>query len=268
VYRINLRAKRVFDTSASTKFCSDECARRSAWFETVCLASNNPLQQRFASPGRDRIEGNVQLLEDLEDDLASASHASGLNATTSGLQTGSDDASPRLVAAAYPAPPSSVSEFAVLPPPQIAHDEFSQLADNFLARLAIIERANPQPPPVPPSFAATHLNVEDSGVRPGEGVGASTSSSASTRMSTSRFASSGTGSAADALLPFDMAPLQRDLMASARQQQQPLNVGEAHGGGKPGRRIEVDVDPEDQEYMDIGWELFKQLKESGEMESS
>lgn len=286
-YRINLRAKKVFDTSASTKFCSDECARRAAWYETVCLASNNPLQQHFSrynSPtgGGDGTRGAVvQLLEDIEDTLGKdsplpdpATVPSSSDAQVVGPADNAPSSSPLpraslaaeaspyqrpssstpAAAGVYPAPPSSLSEHAVLPAPSVVQDEFSQLAEHFLARLAIIEHTTTSAP-TPPSLAtASQPAPEDSEPR------ARTASSVST--GTSRFASAAPNGA-EGLMPFDMAPLQRDLLASARQQQIPSTSDPTTS--KPGRRVEVDVDPQDQEYMEMGWKLFKQLRESGEM---
>lgn len=234
-YRINLRAKRVFDTSAAVKFCSDECARRSAWYEAVCLQAN---AFEVLSPDR-----TIQLLEDVQDEQAQPPSS----ATTPSASTSSAHA-------VHPAPASALSERAVLPPIQVVQDEYSQLADNFLARLSIVER-NPTEPPAPPALDKPSASED----RP-------SLSSPSTQLR----------NAGSALLPFDMGSVSREIVGAQGTGRPPPSSrlkdrsgeeeDEQEAEAAPVRRVEVDVDPEYKEYMDVGWQLFKELREAGEVE--
>jgi hypothetical protein len=67
-----------------------------------------------------------------------------------------------------------------------------------------------------------------------------------------------------------MTNIQRELVAS--QQGVRATIGRETAGqtedGDEGRtrRVEIDVDPENREALEQGWELFKQMRENGEME--
>ena len=227
-YRINLRAKKVFDTSASTKYCSDECARRSTWYETMCLASTP-----FESAA---FQDTVQLLEDIEGfepgplSIPASLAVSAYNTNSTAIAQSDEDNR-------YSDRPSAHGDY-------VTQDEYSQLANNFLSRLAIVER-QAVATPVPPSHELTYTSAEDS------------LPSMNAHLH----------NAGASLLPFDMAPLQRELLASqGRSPQSRLegDNGEA-GGFNVVRRVEIDVEPGYQEYMDQGWELFKQMRDAGDI---
>ena len=72
------------------------------------------------------------------------------------------------------------------------------------------------------------------------------------------------------MLPFDMTNVQRELIAS--QQNVRATGGRSNAAGNPGeeeesraRRVEIDVDPENREILDQGWEMLKQMRENGEL---
>lgn len=129
-----------------------------------------------------------------------------------------------------------------------AMESFSQEADSFLARLAIIERT-PTSAPAPPTLSTTLGSPED-------------------RLPSRQ--QSRTGGGGSALLPFDMTNVQRELIAS--QQNVRTTGGRSNAVGVTGeeeesraRRIEIDVDPENREILDQGWEMLKQMRENGEL---
>lgn len=211
----------------------------------------------------------VQLLEDVEGSTeagpssTSSIHSRAMPSTKPG-SSGILDTAP----AAFPAPISSLSDRALVLPPEIAQDEYSMLADNFLARLSIIER-QPTKPPDPPSLLMAHLSSEDS--IPESGGPFRDKSSVSSAS----------------LLPFDMQPLQRELLSanttlqaqhdSRRTQRKGARISglsdadsqdedEERAEVNAIRRVEIDVEPEFREFMDQGWELLKQMRDSGDMQ--
>lgn len=225
-YRIQLRSRKVTDTSATTKFCSDQCAKRSAWFEGVCLNR----QDGFSSFGSGPASSEpIQLLEDIEEQQHRQS------ASTA-------DSSP------------SVSDMISFPNPDdrtlSTSDSFSSEADNFLARLSVIER-HPTSVPSPPTLSSSVRAPDDR-----------LSSAAISARQSAR-----SGGAGSALLPFDMTNVQRELVASQQGVRAALSSTEDGEGAEESRarRIEIDVDPENRETLDMGWELLKQMRESGEM---
>lgn len=220
-YRINLRAKRVFDTSAAMKYCSDECARRSIWYETVCLQQN-----AFEVPD---LSQPVQLLEDTE----VTDHEQAGSSSTAALPA----VQVRQLEAALPdenTPTSSTTS------PKHLTDEFAEQAENFLARLSIVER-QPTSAPLPPSEDyAEEINQEDnpslSYLRPGH-----------VDMASSAF-----------------NPETLDGALPASQEAGSSNTLFIEERAGLARRIEIDVDPEYRDLMDTGFELYKQMKEAGE----
>ncbi|KAK9898939.1 hypothetical protein P389DRAFT_193952 [Cystobasidium minutum MCA 4210] len=160
IYRINLRAKRVFDTSAAMKYCSDECARRSIWYETVCLQQN-----AFEIPD---LSQPVQLLEDTEgsnEDEAVKSDTVTLPADQlRQLQASTAD---------------NAAQAAEVPV-KIEASALNEQTENFLAQLSIIER-HPSRAPIPPSEDyADEINQEDNPTIAQLGVPSSNLASTST----------------------------------------------------------------------------------------
>ena len=179
----------------------------------------------------------IQLLEDIE----------GTEPGPSSIPTSPLESSHILstTPALFPEQSNLLSGQTGIMPPPVLHDEYGQLADDFLSRLAIFER-QPIDSPHPPSFGMSHATAEDSLPEAG---GRLQNTSAS-------------------LLPFDMAPLQRELLGSQSRMSRFSQVAEDNPlqeAVNEIRRVDVDVEPGYQEYMDQGWELFKQMRENGDL---
>jgi hypothetical protein len=203
------------------KYCSDNCARRSIWYETVCLQQN-----AFEIPD---LSQPVQLLEDTE----AQPEAQIQDATMSSPIT---------------LPPSQMQQLEESTNSASAHDaqvkvepdQYTQQAEDFLARLSIVER-QPAGMPLPPSEEyAEEINQEDNPnlFYSASGGGGLTSSS------------------------FNMDTLGRTLPTVQEDGSSSTVIVEERAG--LARRIEIDVDPEYRDLMDQGFELYKQMKEAGE----
>lgn len=223
-YRINLRAKRVFDTSAAMKYCSDECARRSIWYETVCLQQN---AFEVLDPSQP-----IQLLEDTENIMQTDSISLPAQLPPAQLEQFQQSSNSTMSSPSAPADlPMQVEEIA-----------YNQQAESFLARLAIVER-QPTYTPLPPSEDyADEINQEDNPTIAQVGI------------ASSNLASSG---------PFNLDSLHRDLPSETQDSQTGSTVIVEERAGLA-RRIEFDVDPEYRNLLDEGFELYKQMKEAGE----
>lgn len=232
---MNIRAKRVLDVTAGTKFCSETCARRSAWYETYCLSSDNIIDSS-TTPMISTISQPVQLLEDVEEHPLSETSSSPQN----------HDNPPAVVRPAQtniiqPTPPNASQ----------LNDSYAQMADDFLSRLNVIER-NPMSAPRPPTSTTQPDETPDE-------LEASYSSSA--------------------IMPFDMQPLQREIVSAQGQlrgvprvepaiharSEETANPNQGQSGTANVRRVEIDVQAGYESYMDTGWELFKQLRSGGEL---
>lgn len=211
------------------KYCSDECARRSIWYETVCLQQN-----AFEIPD---LSQPVQLLEDTETDNNQSEEAS-----SSDTVTLPPDQIKRLEASSSNAITAGNAPSAEVPV-KIEATAYNEQTENFLSRLSIIER-HPSSAPIPPSEDyADEINQEDNPTIGLLGIPSSNLASTST---------------------FNMDTLSRTLPNG-----QPANDGtdttvivEERAG--LARRIEIDVDPEYRDLLDEGFELYKQMKEAGE----
>lgn len=188
------------------KYCSDECARRSIWYETVCLQQN-----AFEVPD---LSQPVQLLEDTE----TATPAQEDAASTTVLPS---DQILRLEA--------SITRRDALPTERTSlkqnNEGFAEQAETFLARLSIVER-QPTSTPLPPSEDyADEINQEDnpslSYSSPGPGELASTAfnmetldqalqSPQETDSGTITFVEEGAGLARR--IEIDVDPAYRDLL--------------------------------------------------------
>lgn len=203
------------------KYCSDECARSSIWYETVCLQQN-----AFEVPD---LSQPVQLLEDTE----SASRERKTSSLPVSLPS---DQMQQLEASANTTITDVVDDLSS----KKETDQYSEQADNSLARLSIIER-QPTGMPLPPSEEyADEINQEDnpSLAFPGSSGAGLTSSS------------------------FNMDTLDRTLPVVQEDGSSTTVIIEERSG--LARRIEIDVDPEYRDLMDEGFELYKQMKEAGE----
>lgn len=211
------------------KYCSDECARRSIWYETVCLQQN-----AFEIPD---LSQPVQLLEDTEmQDPVQASASESVTLPSAQFRQLEDSSEQTMKAE------SALIEL----PVKVEADAYSGQAESFLARLSVIER-NPSGAPIPPSEDyADEINQEDNptiiqlGV-PSSNLASSTSSS------------------------FNLDTLSRTLPdgESANDGTDTTVIVEERAG--LARRIEIDVDPEYRDLLDAGFELFKQMREAGEL---
>lgn len=179
----------------------------------------------------------IQLLEDIE------------GSTAQQLWDGDDAAA----ASTAPAPVETAH------PPgihvQLQQDPYASMADDFLSRLQIIERAEALAP-APPSLSVSHLSPEDTPVSP---------ASSSTTAGGSRHAQAGPGGA---LLPFDMSSVQRELVASQQTpnaQRQLRRAADDQGEPLAQRGVEIEVDPQNRQTLDDAWEMFNAMRDSGGM---
>lgn len=203
-----MRARRVYDVGASSKFCCDDCARRSTWYETICLASNTPFGQNQANTGP------VQLLEDIEDGSTPSSSSQPILGTAPAVHPLSDDVQ-------MDDGPPNIRVSAL-------NDTFSETSNHFLSQLQIIEHEDTQAPH-PPTILH---ELED--------------------LPLSRHGES-------AIMPFDMQPLRREIIAA---QGPPRGHDDEDSLLK---RVEIDVEPGYEQMMTAGWQLFQQLKQSGDI---
>ena len=206
-----MRARRVYDVGGSSKFCCDDCARRSTWYETICLASNTPFGQNQANTGP------VQLLEDIEEGSTPSSSSQRILDTALAVHPLSDDVQ-------MDDGPPNISVSAL-------NDSFSETSNHFLSQLQIIEHENIQAPR-PPTILHSVDELPD--------------------VPLSRHGES-------AIMPFDMQPLRREIIAAqgpSRQQNDEDSLL---------KRVEIDVEPGYEQMMTAGWELFQQLKQSGDI---
>lgn len=211
------------------KYCSDECARRSIWYETVCLQQN-----AFEIPD---LSQPVQLLEDTEtQDQINAPNSDSVTLPPAQLRQLEDSSEQTMTAESAP----------IELPVKVEADAYSGQAESFLARLSVIER-NPSGAPIPPSEDyADEINQEDNPTIMQLGV------------PSSNLASSSSSS-------FNMDTLSRTLPdgESADDGTDTTVLVEERAG--LARRIEIDVDPEYRDLLDAGFELFKQMREAGEL---
>lgn len=211
------------------KYCSDECARRSIWYETVCLQQN-----AFEIPD---LSQPVQLLEDTEtQDQINATNSDSVTLPPAQLRQLEDSSEQTMTAESAP----------IELPVKVEADAYSGQAESFLARLSVIER-NPSGAPIPPSEDyADEINQEDNPTIMQLGV------------PSSNLASSSSSS-------FNMDTLSRTLPdgESADDGTDTTVLVEERAG--LARRIEIDVDPEYRDLLDAGFELFKQMREAGEL---
>lgn len=203
------------------KYCSDECARNSIWYETVCLQQN-----AFETPD---LSQPIRLLEDTEGvSQAEASTSSPVILPSGQLR--------QLEASASPSASGAQGGLSV----KTESEQYSAEADNFLARLSIVER-QPSGLPLPPSEDyAAEINQEDNPT-----------------LSYSGYSNGGLTSSS-----FNMDTLDRSLPVVQEDGSSSTVIVEEKAG--LARRIEIDVDPEYKNLMEEGFELYKQMKEAGE----
>ena len=136
---------------------------------------------------------------------------------------------------------------------QLQPDPYASMADDFLSRLQIIERAEPLAP-APPSLSVSLRSPEDTPVSP-----------SSSTAGASRHAQAASN---NALLPFDMSSVQRELVASQHTpnaQRQLRRAADDQGEPLAQRGVEIEVDPQNRQTLDDAWDMFNAMRDSGEM---
>jgi hypothetical protein len=216
------------------KFCSDDCARRSIWYETVCLQQNAFEVADFSQP--------IQLLEDTEERSSTIIPAL---AASSYVQDQEIDPSP--ASSTSPDTPSANDGVTSSKADRHVHfeeqDQYAVQAYDFLARLSIIERQPTRIPLPPNEESASQINQEDH-------------PSLTSATGQSLYSMSAMSDALPASTIYEGEAGRRGGSSTT------VTIEERAGLS---RRIEIDVDPEYRELMDESFELYRQMKAAGEL---